>query len=457
MKNKIYYIILIILLLTLSQGKVSYADTEIPMYLDINLTRPLINKKSISLESMTGFSLYESNDKLNPIFEIEEESIKAVLNEDKDIDLIDLNGDVLFVIQADNEYLIRGNGIEENTIKVEKDRYRGYLHFKSVSGSIRVINHLDVEDYLYGLVPREMPSSFPLEALKAQAVAARTYAIYNIDKHKKDGYSLCDTTHCQVYSGYDGEKPSTTKAVDETRGMFALYNGNVINAQYCSSSSGYTNDSLDVWGGDQPYLKSVKDEYSCDAPHNKWDISIDLAELNKKLGANGINIGNLQSVEALEVTENGNVNSLILKGTLGEKEIKGSTFRNIIGNTELKSTNFNIKAVGAVDNIVKSKFLYVMDGSRNIVSLDIKKATIIDKYGRRRISNTANRAMSMDEEEDLDIGDNEEITYNSNITIEGKGYGHGVGMSQYGAKKMAELGFDFKDILKFYYTGIDIL
>lgn len=457
MKSKMGIIILTIILVFFSQNGVSYADIEEMTYLDINLTAPLISRQAISLESNVGFSLYEKDDKLNPIFEIEDEYIKVTLSEDGDIHLMDLNDEMLFTIQEDDSYIMSGNDMEENVIKVERDKYRGYLQFINLGDSIRLINHIDIEEYLYGLVPREMPSSFPPEALKAQAVAARTYAIHNIDKHIKDGYSLCDTTHCQVYKGYDGEKPSTSEAVDETKGMLALYNGDTIDAQYHSSSSGYTNDSLDVWGGDHPYLKSVKDEYSLDAPYSKWDVSIDMVDLNSKLISNGIDVGHIKSVEVFESAENGNVKSLMIRGSSGSKEIKGSTFRSIIGSMDLKSTNFSIKTTEIADNILKSKHVYVMDGDKNKVNIDIKTATIMDKYGVKKISNSTNRAMTMDKVESLNIEEDTSNYSSSRIVIEGKGFGHGVGMSQFGAKKMAELGYDFEEILKFYYTDIDIL
>lgn len=459
MKKKFYSIAMLMLVIVLFKGDISYGIMDEINYINIKLSKPLNNNHSINLESTMGFLIYEENDKLNPIYIINEEKINCTLNGNGDISLIDTNKDVIFTLPGDNTYLLYGNGSQENLIKIEKDRYRGYLNLSNTGGIIRVINHIGIEEYLYGLVPREMPSNFPPEALKAQAVAARTYAIHNMDKHKNDGCNLCDTTHCQVYLGYDGEKPSTTTAVDETRGILAFYDGQTIDAQYHSSSGGYTNDSKDVWGGDYPYLKAVKDDFSAESPYSSWSISIDINDLNNRLVSNGINIGVLEIVEVSKMSQNGNVESLLLKGSLGNEEVKSSTFRNIVGNMDLKSTNFSIQGVGIADNTIKSKYVYVIDANKNIVSLDIKKVAIIDKYGRRQISASSNRAMSMNKVEslDLDIEQYQQNNYGSKITIEGKGFGHGVGMSQYGAKRMAELGYDFKEILKFYYAGIDIL
>lgn len=457
MRQKFYFVVTLILILVLFQEKVSFGVIDDTRYLNVNLTKPLNNDYIVYLESPTGFSIYEENDKQNPIHLINEDSINCTINENGDISLKDLSENLLFTIPKDNAYLLYGNGIEENFIKIEEDRYRGYLKLNNIEGSIRVINHIEIEQYLYGLVPREMPSNFPLEALKAQAVAARTYAIHNMDKHQKDGYNLCDTTHCQVYSGYDGEKTSTTQAVNETKGLIATYNGETIDAQYHSTSSGYTNDSIYVWGGELPYLKSVKDEFSSDAPYSKWNTSINMNDLNDRIISYGIDIGELQKVEISRVSPNGNVENVILKGSYGDKEVKGSVFRNIVGNMDLKSTNFSIKSIKSTDNTLKNNYLHVIDGNRDIVSIDISMATVIDKYGRRKMSTSSNRAMSMNKVEDLSTEGTVASNNVSEMIIEGKGFGHGVGMSQYGAKKMAELGYDFEEILKYYYTGIDVL
>lgn len=470
MKNKLCFMIILIFSASLFHSNISYGNIGDIDYINVNISKPIINKQAINFESIGGFSIYNKEDKINPIHEIEENSIKAIISENGDIDLIDLDQNYLFTIPQGGQYFLYGNGSFDSLIKIEKDNYRGYLCLDNIKGNIRLINHIYVEDYLYGLVPREMPASFPEEALKAQAVAGRTYAIHNKGRHSKDGYDLCASTHCQVYLGYDGEKASTNKAVDDTRGILVRYNGNTIDAQYHSSSSGYTNDSIEVWGGDVPYLKAVKDEYSVGAPSSIWNISLDMNALNSKLAANGINIGELQDIQISKVSENGNVNTLILRGSLANKEIKSSSFRSMIGNMDVKSTNFTIKTDGSLGSIgsapaisdsnIKSKEVYVMDGSKKIGTLDIKRASVIDKNGRSKISAKSTRAMSMNRVEELGI----EIEIpqiivptnsNGKIIIEGKGFGHGVGMSQYGAKKMAELGYSFEDILKHYYTGID--
>lgn len=460
MKSKIYSALLLIIFLILFQNNSSSANIEKINYINIKITRPITNKQIVNLGSSGGFSIYEKSDKETPLYEISKDSLRVMLDANGDIALLDINDETVFTFPKGNSFLMGSSNLEENTIKIEKDKYRGYLYFKNTSGVLELVNHVDIEEYLYGLVPREMPSSFPIEALKAQAVAARTYANHNLNKHIKDGYNLCDTTHCQVYSGYDGEKPTTTKAVDDTRGMLAIYEGGTIDAQYHSTSSGHTNSSVEVWGGDLPYLVGVEDDFSSEAPYSKWETTLDMIELNNRLILYSINIGSLERIEVGNVSQDGNVETIVLTGTLGSKEIKGSQFRSIAGNTDVKSTNFVIKnqLASGVNASINSKYLYVMDANRDIVSVDMKNVTIIDAFGRKKISSTTSRAIDMNNKEaNLGIAAYGESFSALKIVLEGKGHGHGVGMSQYGAKRMAELGYDFKEILKHYYTGIDIL
>lgn len=456
MKNTRYYIFALIFLSVMFYGKVSSANIESAEYIKVKLTKPFNKSDVVSLESTTGFSIYDESDKINSIYIIKENNIKASIDKLKNIILSDMENNMLYIIPKDNNLLLSSTDTDGKLIKIEKSKYRGYISLDSDGLRIRLINHVKVEDYLYGVVPSEMPAGFPIEALKAQAVAARTYAIHNKGKHLKEGYNICDTTNCQVYSGFDIEKPSTNLAVDETKGILAYYNGNTIDAQYHSSSSGYTNDSISVWGGDVPYLKSVKDEYSLDSPYSSWNTTIDIKTLNEKIIKYGIDIGELKSIDILKVSSNGNVESLILIGINGKKEVKSSIFRNIVGNTDLKSTCFTIKNKEII-NKTPTTIYYVMDGDKNVVTLNLKVVNLIDKDGRRKIDNNSNRAIGIDGFRDLDKNDESGNPKMSQLIIEGKGAGHGVGMSQYGAKKMAELGFCFSEILTHYYSGIDVL
>src|SRR5699024_3225943 len=136
-------------------------------------------KNEIHLKSESGYSIYSMHNKSNSIFDIEVNEIKVILDEVGDISILDMSGNILYTIPKENDLIIKSNENRQSIIKVEKYKYRDYLRFISKNGGIILINHTEIENYLYGLVPKEMPYSFPLEALKAQAVAARTYAMHN--------------------------------------------------------------------------------------------------------------------------------------------------------------------------------------------------------------------------------------------------------------------------------------
>lgn len=449
MKKVINLIIITIFILILIPTEAAYGE-NLYEYVDVKLTRPLVQRSHVNLSSPSGFSVFSIEDKDMPLFTIDETTIKA-LPANGCVDLYDSSNNLIYSLPSDGSLILGSNSIEEAIITVEKDKYRDYIRFLISNGELVVINHVKLEHYLYGVVPREMTYTFPLEALKAQAVASRTFAVYNLKKHINEGFNLCDTTHCQVYDGFIYERPTSNQAVDETRGTLIYYNGEVIESVFHSSSSGYTEDSSNVWGGTIPYLKSVEDYFSLDSPHSSWSFSIKLSDLSNKLSQSGIIVGELQSIEIVETTSTNKVRKLRLKGTLGEEVITAENFRSIIGSTTLKSTWFNIKRNSS--NTVN--YVYVLDGdSSTAKAIDISSAHVIDGNNRKIVTRgIVSRAMGKDSirsfEQSYPISGDE-------LIIEGSGYGHGVGMSQYGAKKMAEFGYDFEEILKYYYTGVDV-
>ena len=454
-KNHRNLLIVLVLLFFIFTSKVNvYADSI--KYIDVKLTRPILDKSLINLQSESGFSIYDVNDKENSIFYIGGNEIKVALDEKDNISLLDIQANVLFTIPQENNLLLLSNEGEGSTMRVEKDRYRGYLRFKLEDGHIILINHIEMEDYLYGLVPREMPYTFPMEALKAQAVAARTYATYNMDKHLSKGYNLCDTTDCQAYHGYEKEHMLTNLAVDGTKGILAYYNGMPIDAQYHSTSSGFTESSGDVWGGDLPYLRSVEDRFSLNSPSSSWTLNINISDLNNRLILNNINIGSLVDMQVIETSPSGSVKNIKLIGSNGEEVISGTKFRTIIGNTTLKSTCFNIVG-GNVVNIDKE--VYIMGKDGKLIPKRLSQLSVLDNGVRKSVSRSGvSRAINKKRQiEDIFADQSMPGIPTSGIVIEGKGYGHGVGMSQYGAKNMAEEGYTFEEILKHYYSGIDIL
>lgn len=246
-----------------------------------------------------------------------------------------------------------------------------------------VIN-LNMTDYLIGVVSSEMPASFNLEALKAQSVLARTYAL----KAKQTGKKLTDTVSTQSYIDIDQMKNKwgnsfntyynkIKNAVENTNGEYLSYNGNYIEALYHSTNNGKTESSLDVFGNYYPYLISVSSEYDKNASSYLRTINMSLDTISNKLG---LSLNNDSVINILSYTDGGNIKEININGN----NFSGKKVRELLG---LRSADF-----------------------------------------------------------DISISDN-----NANITT--RGYGHGVGMSQYGANGMANAGYSYKDILSHYYPG----
>ena len=189
---------------------------------------------------------------------------------------------------------------------------------------LTVINILNIEEYLYGVVPQELESSAPMEALKAQAVAARTYTYRNLGKYSKWGFDLVNTVSDQVYAGYDGEKPTTNMAVDQTKGKKILYNGSPISVHYFSSSGGMTENSENVWGTPVAYLKSVPDPYeSGDSYNYSWTRTFTALELKQRLFLSDVEIGDIVSITIEEVSNAGRPIKVKFTGTKGQIILQG--------------------------------------------------------------------------------------------------------------------------------------
>lgn len=261
-----------------------------------------------------------------------------------------------------------------------KRNYGGAISFRVNNKKLDIVNRVDMDEYLKGVLPKEMSPSFPMESLKAQALCSRSFAINNYNKFIKNGYNLDDTTRSQVYYGKDVEEKTTNKAVEETIGQVIKYDGKVAETIFCASSGGYTVASSEAWGGNSvPYLISKEDPYSV----HPWNYELKNSDLKK------LNLTDVFSV-SLDYNNSNRVNNLTFSTSKGDVKIKATDFRKKIGNTIIKSTLFDVNVIG------------------------------------------------------------------NKVFVSGKGYGHGVGMSQYGAVEMAKKGSNYKDIIGFYFPGTNI-
>ena len=326
----------------------------------------------------------------------------------------------------------------DGVVKYNGSSYRGSLRLTSDGVRLQVLNQLSLEDYVKGVLPSEMSPSWHGEALKAQAVAARTFAMYNRSKggHKASGYDLCSSSHCQVYSGMAAETTATNSAVDATRGQVMYYEHQVIYAAFHSSSGGATENSEDVWGAYQPYLRSVTDDDS-KSPYHNWTAKFTVAQVEKQLASAGKGVGTLKSISLSPISSSGSVAGrtasgraygVKFTGSSGTVTITGEQARTIFG---LKSAMFNVRTERSVK--------LPATGSSS------KKAD--SAKGSQGTFSAAPAAMN---------GSAMKIGGSETIVFDGHGFGHGLGLAQYGAKAMADKGSKYDDILHHYYTDVVI-
>ena len=282
-------------------------------------------------------------------------------------------------------YLIES---DKHVLYLNRKGYRGKIELHNVLGKIYIINILNIEEYLYSVVPSEMPSSWNMEALKAQAVASRTYSYYHLLKNrKKNIFDLDATTNFQVYKGIVTESKATTEAVNETSGIIMTYNYEPIVAYFHSTSGGKTSDDRDVWpSSDLPYLKSVECTYSENSPHYRWTAKLSINEIGKALTLRFKRIGKIQKISFKK--NNDRVVEVIIVHSNGTVNMTGNEFRLFYSSGKLKSTYF-----------------------------------------------TAKRDKNL-------------------LLISGRGWGHGVGMCQWGARGRGEKGIKFDKILSHYFKDI---
>src|SRR5256714_3175997 len=217
-----------------------------------------------------------------------------------------------------------------------KHLYRGSVQVDVVSGKLRAINLVGLEQYLYGVVPSEMPFTWHPEALKAQAVVARSYALAT---RRTGAFDLYPDTRSQVYLGIEHEKPSTNAAVDATAGQVVLYQGEVAKTYFFSTSGGRTASSEDVWGEPVPYLVSVPDPYDSISPYHDWGpFAFTGAKLSKLLKIRGQQIVDLQP----ELNSSGRIKTLNVVGTKSTVAMDGTTLRKRLG---LRSTWFTVRVL----------------------------------------------------------------------------------------------------------------
>ena len=385
------------------------------------------------------------------------------------------NGDNNIVFMYNNSYNIffssQNREMSCNMIKIDSKPYRGMMSFNIINDSTLIsINRVDLESYLYGVVPCESSASWPVESLKAQTLTARTYAAANLKPNAYYGYDLEDNTIDQVYGGYASEHKSTNNAVNETMGEMIYYDGKLIDAVFHSTSGGSTEDSENVWVNALPYLRGVEDEYSNISPITEWSQAYTKQDIIDRLKLYGNNVRELYSIEIAEVTKNNRVLECIFSTDIGEITYTKDKVRSVLGLKSLWFTignsskyyftnelyaNSNTEVAsrsGIIDSIIDNE----ASESKNNKALDsgiISGKYIISDSGT---DSQSKNSFALISKSGISVINNDNNNTSSDYNFNGRGWGHGVGMSQYGAMQMAKEGFTYEEILKYYYTGVII-
>lgn len=454
-----------------SHAAVSDAD-----YIKVGLKYGSTAPANIAVSSPDGLSLYSADNgsvsKAGNV--LDSYTFVNLKNNGSSVTVLDAGGNTITTLKGDGTECIASADLlsSDSSITIGGVSYRGgAMPYINSSKQMNVINYVDIEDYLRSVVSVEMPPSYELEALKAQAVAARSFILSNENAHKSQGFSVCATSHCQVYGGVRKEADKTDQAVKETGGKVIYYDGEPVAAYYCASSGGYTENSEDVWTMALGYLRSKADPYSSES---SWTVKITKLQIANALSSKGL--GDIKSVSIDSTNASGYAASVTVTGSKSTYTVKKDSIRSMFGSSySLKSRNFTFdtdggtlsSGGGSTVTVPESGSWYART-SNGTTKLG-KTVSIISSTGT--LSSALNGLKIMDSSSavtDIEYtpaqtvsvnGGKTTVTFNSSsdvLIINGKGAGHGIGMSQTGAQNMAKQGFDYTDILKFYYTGIEI-
>jgi len=276
-------------------------------------------------------------------------------------------------------------------IIIDGRKFRGDIQLINKDNRVLlVVNNIELEDYIKGILYHEASHYWPPEALKAQAIACRTYALYQMQENSHRDWDVTSDIYSQVYGGKTSERYRTNKAVDETKGLVLSYQDKIFPAYFHATCGGYTEDASMLWNNNIPPLKGVACGFCKESPHFNWHSVLSLKEIEDSLAKSDYKIKGIETIEVISRDRSGRIINLLVRTKNRNMEIPAKDFRILVGANVIRSTNFNISVVG------------------------------------------------------------------QDAVFVGAGWGHGVGLCQWGAYFLAKEGKNHEEILKYYYPGSDV-
>ena len=357
--------------------------------------------------------------------------------------------------------------------------YRGNLRLVTDGTGFSAVNVVDVESYLRGVLKIEVNPAWPMEALKAQAVIARTYALRQTGRHGRNGFDLCATTHCQAYRGMSAEDPKTDRAIEETRGIVVSYGSQLAQTFYFADGAGWTADVSTVWGGGVPYLNCRPEPVSYETPHSRWNAILSQEAMQKTMKTLKAPVGTVLEVRPSEKDRGNRVTQLEIRGTERTVTVKGHAFRMAAGSNVIRSTLFEIvpahgqvpASLPPIPATAPSPLqaqpsghgedpLVTLTRQGAFSSAELMDMLLHPEKREEYIRKAGGKPAPANPPRPFPLPPAPGVSRTGNapsfFEVNGKGWGHGVGLSQWGAKALSEKGWDYRSILSHYYPGTSL-
>ncbi len=453
-KMKRFLLLCVVCILAFSSvnPKAVFADYTTEQFVRIGLLYGNSAPKSVTLESDAGFLLGDYQERtFQSQLETAETTVVVTPGAGDTVTVSTTSGKVLHSGSGSVGVRPNASGMKQ-VVRVDGISYRGGIHCLKDGNVLTVVNVVFLDHYLYGVISREMSPSWPVEALKAQAVCARNYAIQSLNKHKSQGFDLCSSVDCQAYAGTKAETEKSYAPVDETTRQVLTYDGALAKLYYSASMGAVTEDVKYVWGNALPYLVSVDNSYEDteNIPNGKWSGTLSSEEATTIMRNKGYDVGDVKDIKVLEYSPNQRVIKMEVIGTNGSKVFEREACRTIF-NTVTKSQMFTVS--GNASSGVPA-MVYATDGT-STTAREIDQLVILSAEGRGSLDGKTLYTTNGEYQTTYEITASG-TGNNTGFYFEGTGWGHSVGMSQYGAKGMAEAGFTYQQILLHYFVGTNL-